>query len=190
VWVEEMDPGSRSPGKVKRLSAVHSQTKEAWEKESKFVRDKYGLPSDSHPLTGKTPPPALRGVARNPRVLELLDIAEGIRLQTKTPASEFFINVSQNVARTPFGKMHCLTIGSQTYDPYRDQCLTGLDRMALMGMPCNFLGEQLESGAIAASERDLGKFAGQAMCAPCLGAVFVSVFLQPCGPWWVPRRAR
>jgi hypothetical protein len=161
--------------------------KQNWVSLSESIRDKHGLPMSWNPLTTRNPPAALRGIPRHPRNIELLNIAECIRIKAGVPASGHFVNVSQSVAREPWGSMHCLAIGSLTYDTCRDQCLTGCDRLAMMGLPAQSIARALIAGSIASTERDLDKFSGQGMAAPCIGAVLFSVFLQQEGPWWIRR---
>ena len=97
-------------------------------------------------------------------------------------ADEWFTNLSQQVDRKPWGQnLGCLTTSSLVYDTKRDRVLTGLEMMALQGLPCTEIAECLSDSF---SDRDLNRFAAQGMALPSIAVVMFSFVLNSKAPWW------
>ena len=87
-----------------------------WRSNSIHMRQKYGVAPSYAPWTTKKHI-VCGGLPKQPRVVDLLDFAWSVRLQEADVTGEaqlrkgFFCDLSQSIARTPFGSLGCITTG-------------------------------------------------------------------------------
>eukprot|EP00969_Alexandrium_andersonii_P353941 15441026-Alexandrium_andersonii.AAC.1 len=109
-----------------------------WEEQSAVMRDQWGVSPDSCPWT-RSSGVRLVGVPQSPRVLDLLGTAwlerlvkdRAKRAKTGAPAPTaadlakgYFVNLSQQVGRKPWGPIRCLTQVSEVYS-FEHDCVLG-----------------------------------------------------------------
>jgi hypothetical protein len=155
-----------------------------WMKKHKTVRSAAGISPNFRPWTeppAGTPSPALRGVPNNPRFRDCIDIAWAHAL--KKPEAErlpLYCNFSQCPSRKPWSQsIRCLTTSTKYYDFSRDTVISPEETLLVHGFPAPELSLDMFS------EKDLVHAVGETMSLPCVGAIMLGLFLNPCAPWWV-----
>jgi hypothetical protein len=123
----------------------------------------------------------MKGMPKNARHLELLNVAEACRIRQQLPLRGFYADVSQGILRKPWGAFRTMTCSSLVYDFDRDQAVTPLELLALQGMP-------VEAVRLAPQQKvsSFGRLAGQGMFLPDLGMVMLAYVCNPFAPWWKP----
>ncbi len=81
-----------------------------------------------------------------------------------------WVDISQSVARKPWGALRTFTTSSQIYSFKEDRLLVPEEHFRLLGF-----GENLVCGNLGPDE--LRKLAGEAMCVPCIALLVWSVLL-------------
>jgi hypothetical protein len=136
-------------------------------------------PWSGHPGQEQTP-----GIARGSRELEVLECAWFTRLKANPDMSHedakkhFFVDVSQCVSRSPWGRPPSLCRRTCTFSFEGSFCLTGADELMALGF-----GERISynHGMTDFAIKDL---AGEAFAAPCAAMVLQALFLNKSAPWW------
>lgn len=154
-----------------------------WRQESAKVRSALGMPADSTPWTGREV--RLLGVPRLQRTRDLIDVAWGARLQAMAGTNEqlasgYYTNLSQNVARRPWGSCPALCTTTQIYSFSDDMTLSGMDHLLLMGFPRSCAPLR------AFSDHQLRSLSGEGFALACLMTVIYPFYLNPYAPWWHP----
>ena len=108
----------------------------------------------------------LLGVAQNPRVLQLLDVAVSIHGRD----ADLYVDISQSLDWKPWtiGSIRSVTTGTQIFSLQRDRLVTEVELMRCLGFPPWSIPASLSRHAL----RDLG---GQCMALPAVGLALISV---------------
>lgn len=178
-----------SPAQADNANEAASSTASflAWRKQSGRVRADLGISSGFADWTSRTDI-ALLGVPRTERILDLLNIAWGARLQAMPKSSStvdlrrgYWCNLSQEVQRRPWGSAKTLTSRGLWYSFEKDVTLDGADVMRLQGAPFGRTAN-LSSAAL----KDL---AGESFFIPSVASFIVAIYYQPYACWWKPLAA-
>lgn len=156
-----------------------------WRGQSARVRSKRGLSSS---FAGWTTHPDVSGVPQTHRVLDLANSAWGARLMSSAARSaasatsrlrnNFWLDISQNHIREPWGSIGCLTRQTTWYSYEHDCVLSGEDHALIQGLPPGQMPlEQF-------SEGERKSLTGEAFACPCIGLISALYFLNPWGVWW------
>ena len=157
----------------------------SWHESSIAARAKFGVSPNYKPWTDSAPPKRLTGMPLTPRVRELVNI-----LWISRPSSRrtlpWYTDVSQDVARQPWSSTPpCLTTSSLVYNHGQDEVWSTAARFALQGLPAQELG-LLSGRDCLLSPHEQADLIGEAMFAPSVPAIIMSVFLCGSAPWWNP----
>jgi hypothetical protein len=144
------------------------------------MRNKYNMSATSMPwFTYNDEEKKCSGVSMTPRVRELINIAWASRPAADRDVTDFFADVSQDVARQPWGPLRCLTSTAIMYSYENDRVLDTFDIMAAQGLPV--CADEFALAKLSTPElRDL---CGEAMFVPSVASVLLAFYLLP-GPWW------
>jgi hypothetical protein len=179
------------PPQVRIAAALKmSDKKEKWTKDSQFTREQLEVSRHWCPLTERKPKPKLSGSTPSPRVLDVLNVAECVRLKRGLGKEDFYCNFTQSVLRAPWGAMRCLCTSTFVYDFERDRVLCPLEHLALQGLPTRHIAEKLASIGEDYTDREFAKLSGQGFFIPSIGSVLMAFFLNFDSPWWSPHNKR
>ena len=108
----------------------------------------------------------LLGVAKNERVLQLLDVAVSLH----GTEADLYIDISQSVDWKPWtiGSIRSVTTGTQIFALQRDRLVTEMELMRCLGFPPWSIPEGL-------SRHTLRDLCGQCMALPAVGLAMLSV---------------
>jgi len=158
------------------------------------TRQVEGLPATAHPFSmavfshGKlmdATPPSRSWIKyfkkQPPRVLDFIDIVilKSLQMQCDLRHKTWVLDVSQNVDRSTvftsafaskFGTIGCITPSGQPILTDQMRPITGIEALALQGLPLDDLVLSTETQA------QLQDLAGNAMTVPVVGAVMLSIF--------------
>jgi hypothetical protein len=183
-------------GEAQKCASVY----QAWELQSLSLRSMSKFSPSYKPWTSR--PDTSVAKQLEPRASELLDICWALQLKNHRTSvlpgkgtgknkhkaqsqssvdtllrKSLFCDLSERVARKPWGPFRTLTQSCQMYSFEGDGILTPDQHMILQGMP----SELDLSGLDSTHVRSL---AGEAFSAPCVGSIIWALFLLPSAPWW------
>ena len=94
----------------------------------------------------------------------------------------YYVNISQCPSRAQWASdLKCLTTSSRVYDFGRDCMISATECAMLQGIPACEVDFSMFSNAA------LFNATGSAMCAPCIGTIMLTVWLNPEAVWWKPK---
>ena len=112
------------------------------------------------------------------RYRDVIQVGWGARPPAERDAQNWFVDFHKSIERRPWGPFKTLTTFSMVYDYARDKLVTPFEWMPIQGVhPDMYDVSEL-------SQHQLRDLLGEAMCAPCLGCVVLSFYLNRKGPWW------
>ena len=139
----------------------------------------------SSTFDGWTTRKGIHGLPLSGRQADLANIAWGIRLARAPPGTsvsdlreDFWVDLSQNAHREPWGKLGCVTTESCWYSFQHDLCLSGLDSTRSHGIPRG------QTPATLFTNADLKSLGGEAFQCASIGLVSAAFWLNPWAPWW------
>jgi hypothetical protein len=182
----EKDKGIGRGGKGKSHTGA-KKTEMKWQAHTQKVFDDMGLPGTFDAWTARPEFKGL-GLSHLPRVRACVNAAWAHRLTSLERLGisradahiGYWVDASQCISRKKWGRLGTVQQNSMKYSFELDLCLTGLDVVALLGLPHSAV---LKAKGVL-SESDLRSLGGEAFSAPCIGACVYMYYLNRSGPWW------
>jgi hypothetical protein len=157
-----------------------------WHKDAVIFFDKYNVPTDYNGWTARREFKG-HGLPNHDNVLSLINAGWVKRLSQlpegtswKVAKQDWYCNLSQSIAREPFGTFRSLCQSTLLYSYEIDTVLSAVDNVCSHGIP----HEAAMSGALRCSDSELSSLAGEAFSCPCVTLVSYLYWLNPWAPWW------